>query len=159
MSGSTIVRREAERFAIQLETPCISFATGPDGASPEQDYHRRAQAQFEALLDAIGPGLPDALERAATIAGVTTAPRAAGRVVRVDTATYADGHSRGLPQFGFIEIGVAAPLDGEARARLQAAVIPELAALLPPEPEPALEPAPEPAPVSWFGRLRRMFGR
>jgi hypothetical protein len=166
VSGSTIVRRGGERFAIQLETPCVSFAVGPDGRSPEQDFHQRARLEFEAVLDAIGPGLADALERAAAAAGVTTAPLVAGGCAcRVWTSSSADGKTRGLPSFGFIEVGLAAPIEDAARARLQAAVLPELEALLPPKPppkpppEPPREPEPPPAPRSWLGRLRRVFGR
>lgn len=69
------------------------------------------------------------------------------------------GETCGLPSWGSIEVGLAAPIEAEARARLQAAVIPELEALLPPKPPPEPEPEPEPppAPASWFGRLRRML--
>lgn len=164
MSGSTVVRRDGERFSIRLETPCISFALGPDGRSPEQDYHHRARLEFEAILAAIGPGLPEAIERAAAAAGVTTAPLVAdGLRCVVATTSSMDGETRGLPSFGFIEVGLAAPIEAEARARLQAAVIPELEALLPPkppEPPPEPPPVPEPAPArSWLERLRRAFGR
>lgn len=156
-----MVRRSAERFRIQLETPCVSFALDPDGGSPEQDYHHRAQIEFEALLDAIEAGLPDALERAAAAAAVTTAPLAPGGCVsRVDTTIWQDGAVRGLPSCGHIEIGVAAPVDAAARERLQAAIIPELERLLPPKPPPQPPPPPEPAPsASWIARLRRLVGR